>query len=103
MTTVVKDAIESVAKLDGKKKKMRLKVRDRGQEEGDVSDKSTISAARNITREHVCIITCVIKERRVWNKDFDSGLTLDVISEIFDVALCLFSAMLFLLPVFCAF
>ena len=40
--TVVKDATESVAKLSGKKKKMRLKVRDHGQEEGEVSDKSTI-------------------------------------------------------------
>ena len=49
--TVVKDATESVAKLNGKKKKMRLKVRDHSQE-GKVSDKSTISAARNITREH---------------------------------------------------
>ena len=51
--TVVKDATGSVAKLSGKKKKMRLKVRDRGQEEGEVSDKSTISAVRNITREHL--------------------------------------------------
>ena len=42
MTTVVKYATESVAKLSGKKKKTRLKVRDHGQEEGDVSDKSTI-------------------------------------------------------------
>ena len=32
MTTVVKYATESVAKLSGKKKKMRLKVRDHGQE-----------------------------------------------------------------------
>ena len=53
MTTVAKDATESVAKLNGKKKKARLKVRDHGQEEGEVSHKSTISAARNITREHV--------------------------------------------------
>ena len=53
MTTVVKYATESVAKLSGKKKKTRLKVRDHGQEEGEVSDKSTKSAARNITREHV--------------------------------------------------
>ena len=30
-------------------------------------------------------ITCSIKERRVWNVDFDSGLTLDVISDNFDV------------------
>ena len=48
--TVVKDATESVAKLSGKKKKSRFKVRDHGQQ---VSDKSTISAARNITLEHV--------------------------------------------------
>ena len=53
MTTVVKYATESVAKLSGKKKKTRLKVRDHGQEEGEVSDKSTIFAARNITREHM--------------------------------------------------
>ena len=53
MTTVVKDATESVAKLNGKKKKARLKVRDHGQEEGEVPYKSTISTARNITREHV--------------------------------------------------
>ena len=33
--TVVKDATESVAKLSGKKKYTRLKVRDHGQE-GDV-------------------------------------------------------------------
>ena len=52
--TVFKDATESVAKLSGKKKKTRLKVRDHGQEEGEVSDKSTISAERNIT--------CAIKE-----------------------------------------
>ena len=32
MTTVVKYATESVAKLSGKKKKTRLKVRDKGQE-----------------------------------------------------------------------
>ena len=51
--TVDKDATESVIKLSGKKKKMRLKVRDHGQEEGEVTHKSTISAARNITREHV--------------------------------------------------
>ena len=50
--TVVKDATKSVAKLSGKKKKTSLKVRDHGQE-GEVSDKSTISAARNITYEHV--------------------------------------------------
>ena len=49
MTTVVKYATESVAKLSGKKKKTRLKVRDHGQEEGEVSDKSTIY----VTREHV--------------------------------------------------
>ena len=53
MTTVVKYATESFAKLSGKKKKMRLKVKDHGQEEDEVSDKSTIFAARNITREHV--------------------------------------------------
>ena len=51
--TVVKDATDSVTKLSGKKKKTRLKVRDHGQEEGELSDKSTISAARNITGEHV--------------------------------------------------
>ena len=53
MTTVVKYATESVAKFSGKKKKTRLKVRDHGQEEGEVSDKITKSAARNIIREHV--------------------------------------------------
>ena len=53
MISVVKDATESVAKLSGKMKKTRLKVRDHGQEEGKVSDKSTIFASRNITREHV--------------------------------------------------
>ena len=48
MTTVVKYAIESVAKLSGKKNKTRLKKRDHGQEKetwsrkGEVSDKSTI-------------------------------------------------------------
>ena len=57
MTTVVKYATESVAKLSGKKKKTRLKVRDHGQEEGEVSDKSTISAASNITCEHVSIFS----------------------------------------------
>ena len=36
MTTVVQDATESVAKLNGKKKKTRLKVRDHSQEEGEV-------------------------------------------------------------------
>ena len=51
--TVVKDDTESVAKLSGKQKKKRLKVRDDGQEEGEVSDKSTRFAARNINREHV--------------------------------------------------
>ena len=50
--TVVKDATESVAKCSRQKKKMRLKVRDHSQEEGEVSDKSTKSAARNIT--HMC-------------------------------------------------
>ena len=89
----------SQAKLGGKKRK----TRDHGQEEGKVSDKSTIFAARNITREHVWIITCAIKEGRVRNKYFYSGLTPDVISEIFDVALCLFNAMLCLWPVFCTF
>ena len=44
--SVVKDATESVAKLSGKKKKTRLKVRDHGQEEGKVSDKSTKSVAQ---------------------------------------------------------
>ena len=39
--TVVKYATKSVAKLSGKKK-TRLNLRDHGQEEGDVSDKSTI-------------------------------------------------------------
>ena len=48
--TVVKYATESVANLSGKKK-TRLKVRDRGQEEGEVSDKSTKSSTRNKTRE----------------------------------------------------
>ena len=43
MTTVVKYVTEIIAKLSGKKKKTRLKVR-----EGEVSDKSTIFAARNI-------------------------------------------------------
>ena len=89
--TVVKDDAESVAKLSGKKKKMKLKMRDHSQEEGKVFDKSTISAAKNITREHVWIIMCAIKERSVWNKYFDSGLTQNVIPEIFDMALCLFS------------
>ena len=51
--TVVKDDTESVAKLSGKQKKMKLKVGDHCQEEGEVSDKSTKSAARNITCEHV--------------------------------------------------
>ena len=51
--TVVKDATKSVAKLSGKKKKTSLKVRDHGQEEGEVSDKSVIFAARNITCEHM--------------------------------------------------
>ena len=46
MTTVVKYATESVAKLSGKKKKMRLKVRDHGQEK-------TKCLKYNITREHV--------------------------------------------------
>ena len=39
--------------LSEKQKKTRLEVRDHGQEEGKVSDKSTKSAARNIAREHV--------------------------------------------------
>ena len=80
--TVVKDATESVAisnlKLSWKKKKPTLKVRDHGQEEGEVSDKSTKSAARNMTCQHVRIITCAIKERRVWNEYFYSCLTLDI-------------------------
>ena len=46
MTTVVKYATESVAKLSGKKKKMRLKVRDHGQEKAKC-------LKYNITREHV--------------------------------------------------
>ena len=50
--TVVKDATESVAKSTGEKIKTRLKVRDHGQEEGEVSDKSTIFAARNIFSCH---------------------------------------------------
>ena len=87
--TVVKDATESVAKLSGKNKKTRLTVRDHGQEEGKVSDKSTISPARNITREHVWIFSWTIKERRVWNRYFDCGLTLDAISE-FLMWLCAF-------------
>ena len=78
---------------------MRLKERDHGQEEGEVSDKSTIFAARNITLNY----HHAIKERLVWNKYFDSGPTFGTISDFFDVALCLFSAMLCLLPVFCAF
>ena len=40
--TVVKYATESLANLSGKKKKTRLKVRDHGQEEGEVFDKSII-------------------------------------------------------------
>ena len=51
--TVVKDATERVAKLSGKKKKTRLKARDHVQEKNEVSDKSTKSAARNITCSHV--------------------------------------------------
>ena len=51
----------SQAKLGGKKRKTRLKVRNDVQEEGKVSDKSTIFAARNITREHVWIITVPLK------------------------------------------
>ena len=51
--SVVKYDTKIVAKLSGKQKKKRLKVRDHGQEEGEVSEKSTKSAARNITREHV--------------------------------------------------
>ena len=50
---VVKEATESVTKLSGKKEKARLKVRGYEQEEGEVSDKSTIPAARNTTCEHV--------------------------------------------------
>ena len=53
MSTVVKDDTKSVAKLSGTQKKKRIKVKDHGQEEGEVSDKSTKSAARNITLEHV--------------------------------------------------
>ena len=83
--TVVKDATKSVAKLSGKKKKTSLKVRDHGQEEGEVSDKSTKSAARNLSREHVWIITEL------------SGLTSEAISEFVDVPLCLFNAMFRLL------
>ena len=49
---VVKEATESVANLSGKEK-TRLEVRGHGQEEGEVSDKSTIPAARNTTCEHV--------------------------------------------------
>ena len=87
--TVVKDATESVAKLSGKKKKTRLNVRDLSQEEGEVSDKSTKPAVRNITRKHVWIITCAVKERSVWNEYFDSGSTSEAISDFFDVPLCL--------------
>ena len=47
---------------------------------GEVSDKSTKSAARNITREHVWIIICAIKERWVWTKYFDSCSTSEAIS-----------------------
>ena len=54
-------------------------MRDHGQEEGEVSDKSTISPARNITHE----------QRRVWNRYFDCGLTFDAISE-FLMLLCAF-------------
>ena len=79
--TVVKDATERVAKLSGKKKKTRLKVRDHVQEKNEVSDKSTKSAARNITREHVWIITFAIKEKGVWNEYFDSGFTSEAISD----------------------
>ena len=78
--TVVKDATESVEKLSGKKKKTKPKVRDHGQEDGKVSDKSSKSAARNITREHVWIIICAIKERWVWTKYFDSCSTSEAIS-----------------------
>ena len=69
-------------------------MRDHGQEEGEVSDKSTKSAARNKTREHVWIITCTIKGRGVCHKYFDSGLTSEAISDFFYVPLCLFNAML---------
>ena len=48
---------------------------------GEVSDKSTKSAARNITREHVWIITFAIKEKGVWNEYFDSGFTSEAISD----------------------
>ena len=65
MISVVKDATESVAKLSGKKKKTSLKVRDHGQEEGEVSDKSIKSAARNMTCQHVRIITCHKREKSV--------------------------------------
>ena len=51
--TVVKDDTENVTKLSGKEMKKRLKVRDHGQEEGEVFDKSTKFAARNINHEHV--------------------------------------------------
>ena len=51
--TVVKDGTENFAKLSGKKKKTRLIERDHSEEEDEVSDKSTIFAARNITREHM--------------------------------------------------
>ena len=40
---------------------------------------------------------CAIKDRRALNKYFDSGLTSEAISDLFDVPLCLFNAMLRLL------
>ena len=50
-----------------------------------------------MTCQHVRIITCAIKERRVWNRYFDSDLTSEAISGLFYVPLCLFNVMLRLL------
>ena len=82
--TVVKDSSESVAKLSGKRGKRGLKrgimVKQKAK-----CDKSTKSAARNLSREHVWIITEL------------SGLTSEAICEFVDVPLCLFNAMFRLL------
>ena len=64
--TVVKDDIESVAKLSGKQKKKRLKVRDHGQEEGKVSDKSKkICCEKNNSRTCLNHHACHQRERSV--------------------------------------
>ena len=49
VSKIAKDAAETVARFTGFKKKIRHKVRDHGQEEGKMCDKSTKYAARNIT------------------------------------------------------